>query len=170
LPALWANHLLACWRTYPDHIVSRQRPPDPLQLGTTFAAFSTFINTRGLMRIWYKCRYLFEFVSGLFLANGVPHFVEGISSRRFQSPFGYPPGVGKSSPLSNTLWGFTNLMVGFILLGFFAPEGSAGGWILVALGVLLAAIWLSTYFGRLRWRQARKLSQRQRGFDPLSPS
>jgi hypothetical protein len=24
-----------------------------------------------------------------------------------------------------------------------------------SLGVLLAAIWLSTYFGRLRWRQAR---------------
>ena len=78
---------------------------------------------------WY-C-YLFEFVSGVFLASGVPHFVEGISGRRFQSPFGYPPGVGESSPLSNTLWGFANLMVGFILLGFFAPEGSAIGWILV---------------------------------------
>jgi hypothetical protein len=61
-------------------------------------------------------------------------------------------------------------MVGFILLGFFAPQGSAVGWLLVALGVLLAAIWLSTYFGNLRWRQARKLPQRQRGFDPLSPS
>jgi hypothetical protein len=102
--------------------------------------------------------------------NGVPHFVQGISGHRFQSPFGYPPGVGESSPLSNTLWGFANLMVGFILLGFFAPQGSAVGWLLVALGVLLAAIWLSTYFGNLRWRQARKLPQRQRGFDPLSPS
>jgi hypothetical protein len=117
---------------------------------------------------WY-C-YLFEFVSGLLLANGVPHFVQRISGHRFQSPFGHPPSVGVSSPPSNTLWGFANLMVGFILLGFFAPEGSAIGWILVALGVLLAAIWLSTYFGRLRWRQARKLPQRQRGFDPLSPS
>ena len=52
---------------------------------------------------WYF--YLLEFVSGLFLANGVPHFVQGISGHRFQSPFGYPPGVGESSPLSNTLWG-----------------------------------------------------------------
>ena len=41
---------------------------------------------------WYF--YLFEFVSGLFLANGVPHFVQGNSGHRFQSPFGYPPGVG----------------------------------------------------------------------------
>lgn len=114
--------------------------------------------------------YLFEFVSGLFLANGVPHFVQGISGHRFQSPFGYPPGVGESSPLSNTLWGFANLTVGFILLRFFAPQNSAVGWILVALGVLLAAIWLSTYFSRVRLRHAGKFSQRQRGFGPLSPS
>ena len=46
---------------------------------------------------WYF--YVFEFVSGLFLANGVPHFVQGISGHRFQSPFGYPPGVRESSPL-----------------------------------------------------------------------
>jgi hypothetical protein len=108
---------------------------------------------------WYF--YLFEFVSGLFLANGVPHFVQGISGHRFQSPFGYPPGVGESSPLSNTLWGFANLTFGFILLGFFAPQNSAAGWILVALGVLLAAIWLSTHFGRVRLRHAGKFSQRQ---------
>jgi hypothetical protein len=101
---------------------------------------------------WYF--YLFEFVSGLFLANGVPHFVQGISGHRFQSPFGYPLGVGESSPLSNTLWGFANLTVGFILLRFFTPQSSAVGWILVALGVLLAAIWLSTHFGRVRLRYA----------------
>jgi hypothetical protein len=108
---------------------------------------------------WYF--YLFEFVSGLFLANGVPHFVQGISGHRFQSPFGYPPGVGESSPLSNTLWGFANLTVGFILLRFFAPQNSAVGWIPVALGVLLAAIWLSAYFGGVRLRHAGKFSQRQ---------
>ena len=33
---------------------------------------------------WYF--YLLQFVSGLFLANGVPHFVQGISGNRFQSP------------------------------------------------------------------------------------
>jgi hypothetical protein len=117
---------------------------------------------------WYF--YLFEFLSGLFLANGVPHFIQRISGHRFQSPFGYPPGVGESSPLSNTLWGFANLTAGFILLSFFTPQSSGVGWILVALGVLLAAIWLSTYFGRVRSRRAGKFSRRQRGFGPLSPS
>jgi hypothetical protein len=52
---------------------------------------------------WYF--YVLEFVSGMLLTNGVRHFVQAVSSHRFQSPFGYPPGVGESSPLSNTLWG-----------------------------------------------------------------
>jgi hypothetical protein len=111
---------------------------------------------------WYF--YLFDFVSGLFLASGVPHFVQGVSGHWFQSPFGYPPGVGESSPLSNTLWGFANLAVGFVLLGFFRPQGSeaAVGWILVALGVLLPAGWLSRYFGRVRSRQTGKYRVRER--------
>jgi hypothetical protein len=109
---------------------------------------------------WYF--YVFEFVSGLLLTNGVPHFVQGVSGQRFQSPFGYPPGVGESSPLSNALWGFANLAVGLILLWFFAPSDSAAGWILVALGVLLAAVWLSTYFGRVRSQHAGKFSDRGR--------
>ena len=84
---------------------------------------------------WYF--YVLEFVSGLLLTNGVPHFVQGVCGNLFQSPFGYPPGIGESSPLSNTLWGFANLGAGFVLLWLFAPQGSAAGWILVALGVLL---------------------------------
>ena len=99
---------------------------------------------------WYF--YVLEFVSGLFLANGVPHFVQGISGNRFQSPFGSPPGVGESSPLSNALWGFGNLAVGFVLLWFFGPQGSEVevGWILVGLGALLAAVSLSIHFGKVR--------------------
>ena len=80
----------------------------------------------------------------------------GVSGHWFQSPFGYPPGVGESSPLSNTLWGFANLASGFMLLSLFAPQGSALGWFLVALGVLLGAVWLSTYFGRVRSQHAGK--------------
>jgi hypothetical protein len=99
---------------------------------------------------WYF--YVLEFVSGLFLANGVPHFVQGISGNRFQSPFGSPPGVGESSPLSNALWGFGNLAIVFVLLWFFGPQGSeaAVGWILVGLGALVAAVWLSVHFGKVR--------------------
>jgi hypothetical protein len=111
---------------------------------------------------WYF--YLFEFVSGLFLANGIPHFFQGVSGNWFQSPFGYPPGVGESSPLSNTLWGFANLAVGFVILGFFRPQGSgaAVGWILMGLGASVAAVRLSTYFGRVRSIHAGKSHAGQR--------
>ena len=46
---------------------------------------------------WYF--YVLEFVSGLLLTNGVPHFVEVVSGQRFQPPFGYLPGIGESSLL-----------------------------------------------------------------------
>ena len=52
---------------------------------------------------WYA--YLAYFAAGALLANGVPHFVNGISGKRFQSPFAWPPGVGESPPLVNVLWG-----------------------------------------------------------------
>ncbi len=83
---------------------------------------------------WYI--YVLQFVSGLFLANGVPHFVQGISGRGFQTPFASPPGVGESPPTVNVLWGFLNLAVGFALLFAFAPKGSdvIVEWALVGLG------------------------------------
>ncbi len=99
---------------------------------------------------WYF--YLAQFVSGLFLANGVPHFVQGISGQRFQSPFASPPGVGESSPTVNVLWGFVNIAVGFALLRSFEPQGSEAlvGWIAVGIGVLLTGVLLSRHFGRVR--------------------
>jgi hypothetical protein len=96
--------------------------------------------------------FVLEFVSGLLLANGVPHFVQGVSGHRFQSPFATPRGVGESSALINALWGFANLVAGFILLWSFSPHGFEApvGWIVVGLGVLVAAIGLSIYFGKVR--------------------
>ena len=71
---------------------------------------------------WYV--YVLQFVSGLLLANGVPHFVQGVSGHRFQSPFASPPGVGESSPLVNVLWGFANLAAGFAIFWSFQPKGA----------------------------------------------
>ena len=54
---------------------------------------------------WYI--FLLQFVAGPFLANGVPHFVQGISGAWFQSPFASPPGVGESSPLVKCIMGLS---------------------------------------------------------------
>jgi hypothetical protein len=96
--------------------------------------------------------YALQFVAGLFLANGVPHFVQGISGHWFQTPFASPPGVGESSPVVNVLWGFLNLAVGFALLWSFAPKGAdvAAEWALVGLGVLVIAVFCAWHFGSVR--------------------
>jgi len=50
---------------------------------------------------WYA--YLAYFFAGFFLANGVPHFVQGVSGKKFPSPFSSPPGRGESPPPVNVL-------------------------------------------------------------------
>jgi len=99
---------------------------------------------------WYF--YLLEFLAGVFLANGVPHFVQGVSGNPFQSPFAKPPGVGESSPLSNTLWGIANFLAGGYLLRHFWPIGDSArlGWIAAGAGALVLSIQLSIYFGKVR--------------------
>jgi hypothetical protein len=96
--------------------------------------------------------FLLELISGALLANGVPHFVQGISGSPFQSPFAKPPGIGESSPVSNVLWGFANLVGGAILLHFFWPSGNAAwpGWIAVGAGALFLSVLMSNHFGKVR--------------------
>ena len=99
---------------------------------------------------WYA--FLAYFGAGLFLANGVPHFVNGTSGKRFQSPFASPPGVGESPPLVNVLWGITNFVIGFLLLygvGDF-EAGLSLDMLTLGLGVLFAGVGLAWYFGRVR--------------------
>lgn len=95
---------------------------------------------------WYI--YIAHFAAGIFLANGVPHFVNGISGRRFQSPFASPPAVGQSPPRVNVLWGTANFLIGYLLLygvGDFRP-GLTIDALVVGLGALLTALGLSWHF------------------------
>jgi hypothetical protein len=70
--------------------------------------------TGGTIKVnWYH--YVACFFAGIFLANFVPHFVQGISGDRFPTPFAHPPGKGLSSPTVNVVWALLNLVVGYIL-------------------------------------------------------
>jgi small-conductance mechanosensitive channel len=64
---------------------------------------------------WYL--YVASFFAGSFLANAIPHFVQGVSGNRFPTPFSKPPGRGLSSATVNVLWGLLNFLVGYLLLG-----------------------------------------------------
>lgn len=96
--------------------------------------------------------YLAYFLAGLFLANGVPHFGQGITGQKFPSPFASPPGRGNSSPVVNVLWGLLNFLIGYVLIfgvGKFAWGFTASALVL-GLGVLVAAVGLAWYFQRVR--------------------
>lgn len=101
---------------------------------------------------WYV--YFAHFFAGAFLINTIPHLVNGLSGRRFPSPFASPPGVGESPALMNVLWGFANLIAGYGLLAGVGPFafGLSLDAFVVGLGALLMGWRLASHFGRLNSR------------------
>jgi hypothetical protein len=96
----------------------------------------------------HDASYLF---GGAFLTNAIPHFVSGVMGRPFQSPFAKPPGEGLSSSTVNVLWGFFNLVVGYVLIcrvGDFDLR-SIEHVVALGLGGLLMALLMARMFGRL---------------------
>jgi hypothetical protein len=97
---------------------------------------------------WYH--YVAYFFGGAFLANTIPHLVNGISGSPFQSPFASPPGQGLSSSTVNVLWGMFNLAVAYGLIlrvGRFDLRKTRHVAVL-ALGVLVMALNLARHFGQ----------------------
>src|ERR1700722_7307993 len=95
--------------------------------------------------------YLSYFFGGAFLANTIPHLVNGISGTPFQSPFASPPGEGLSSSMVNVLWGSFNLLVAYLLIarvGRFDLRQSKHV-VVLGLGALLMALMLARVFGKI---------------------
>jgi len=97
---------------------------------------------------WYH--YVACFFAGMFLANFVPHFINGVSGLPFPTPFANPPGRGLSSPTVNVLWGLLNLVIGYILFraGKIATAKIANLVVFFA-GILLISVMLSHAFAKI---------------------
>ena len=90
------------------------------------------------------------FFAGALLTNAVPHGVSGLMGRPFQSPFADPPGQGLSSSTVNLLWGFCNLVVGYVLVcrvGDFTLQ-SNGDVAALGLGILTVGLFCARQFSR----------------------
>jgi hypothetical protein len=90
------------------------------------------------------------FWCGVFLANAIPHFVSGMMGRAHQSPFAKPPGQGLSSSTVNVLWGFFNIVVGYMLVchvGNFELRNTSDV-VAFGAGALLIALVSARSFGR----------------------
>jgi hypothetical protein len=112
---------------------------------------------------WYVA--LAYLAAGILLANGFPHFLNGISGRYFQSPFASPPGLGESPPVVNVLWGFSNFVAGYLIItgvGEF-DAGFSVDILLVGTGVLLASLFLAYHFGRLQVKSTKPRHRKDKG-------
>ena len=97
---------------------------------------------------WYH--FIAYFFGGAFLANTIPHLVNGISGNPFQSPFASPPGQGLSSSTVNVLWGSFNLVAAYLLIarvGRFDLRQSKHV-VVLGLGALLMVLLMARAFGR----------------------
>jgi hypothetical protein len=94
---------------------------------------------------WYH--YIACFFAGMFIANMVPHLIQGVSGASFPTPFADPPGKGLSSPTVNVLWGFFNLIVGYVLFRAGKISNSRIWSVIIFFaGILLMSIMLSYSF------------------------
>ncbi|MBR0754633.1 hypothetical protein JQ604_20805 [Bradyrhizobium jicamae] len=90
------------------------------------------------------------FFGGAFLTNAIPHVVAGMMGEPFQTPFATPRGEGLSTSTVNILWGFFNLLIGYLLIcrvGDFALR-STSDVAAAAFGGLLIGLFLARRFGR----------------------
>jgi hypothetical protein len=90
------------------------------------------------------------FFGGVFLINAVRHLVSGVKGEPFQSPFAKPPGQGLSSSTVNVLWGFFNIVVGYVLIcrvGDFDLRSTSDA-VALGLGVLALSLPMARHFGR----------------------
>jgi hypothetical protein len=99
---------------------------------------------------WYH--FVAYFFGGAFFVNAIPHFTNGVSGRKFPTPFASPPGKGLSPAVVNVLWGSLNLVIGYLLVfrvGTFDFRRTQDA-LIVGVGGLLMAIMLSRTFAGIR--------------------
>lgn len=85
-----------------------------------------------------RIAYIAHFIAAAFLTNGIPHFVNDVSGRRFRNPLAKP-----GSPIVNVVWGGVNFLIALLP---FANIGALGDTIFVAAGMLVTSILLAPIF------------------------
>ena len=98
---------------------------------------------------WY---YVLAVPAMAFLVNGVPHYVHGVSGKKFPTPFSGGAGT-LDGAVRNVFWGAGNFIVGGLLLWLIRP-GIADALMLAELVVL--AITFSALLGWLMAHPERK--------------
>lgn len=88
--------------------------------------------------------YVFSFLAGVVGANGIPHFIKGITGEKHQVPFS-----GSASATTNVAWGWVNLVVaGLLLYWGHVHAHLLRAFALVAIGGLLMGLLLASTWSK----------------------
>ncbi len=92
--------------------------------------------------------YILSLFSGLLFANGIPHFVNGISGKEFHNPSLHRVFPNVPSPLFNVIWGLCNFVVAAVLSAIMPglQLGFNARFLSFCAGFGFAAIGLSMFF------------------------
>jgi|CXWK01.1.fsa_nt_gi hypothetical protein len=87
---------------------------------------------------------LLQFLVGVFATNSIPHIVNGLSGRRFRTPFVPINGTKLSSPVVNVLWGAANVAIAW-WLNTISPLATP---LYAAVGAIVTGVALAILFTR----------------------
>lgn len=85
------------------------------------------------------------FFSGVILINVLPHLISGICGDKFPA-FAKPHGKKLSSPTSNVIWAFVNLLIFLTIFHFNKYSFTEIYGLIMLVGGFVMAIYLSTFF------------------------
>ena len=91
-----------------------------------------------------------HFIAAALFTNSIPHITNGLSGRRFRTPFARLRGMKLSSPVTNVLWGWSNMLVALLLFVNIGPLYIVTpiDMVVIAASVLLTSAWLAQTFER----------------------
>ena len=91
-----------------------------------------------MVELWH---YLVVIPAAAFVVNGIPHFVHGVSGKKFPTPFSGGAGT-LDGAVRNVFWGAANLIAGGVLFSLIWSDMSEPLllWESVTLGVGFAAL------------------------------
>lgn len=85
---------------------------------------------------------LFNILIGIFISNGIPHFISGILGQHFITPFSKKKNL--SRPFTNMVWGVFNFLVAYLIL----RKISTFSCIWITVGFILMSLALSIFFAK----------------------
>ncbi|MBO0474822.1 hypothetical protein IGL98_002444 [Enterococcus sp. DIV0840] len=80
---------------------------------------------------------------GIIFANGIPHFVKGITAQEWDVPWEKP-----AKATTNVLWGVTNWLITVLLWAIFEPVLTILGVIMFFIGMAITGYLLALHWSK----------------------